>query len=579
MLKPVKMNRIRPLILAASVILAALLAYGLFTMPFPKGEDADGFSAARVVKDIEVMSVEPHSVAHPEARARVREYLVGRLQGLGADTVRIFSYDSLVGPKNKHVIYTFDAHNILAEFHPTDPSASKAELMFVAHYDSRYSQPFGRDTVWSYGAADDGYGVGVVLETVSQLLKERDLWKQGVKVLFTDAEEPGMMGMTAMWEKDRQEFDNVGLMLNVEARGPWGPALLFEACPGNSKVIDLYASNARYPYTYSLTTVVYGFMPNFTDFTIVKDSIPGLNFSTVADINRYHTHLDNFENISQKSIQHYGAQILPLASAYLKSADYADRDALVADKDAVNFTIPALGMFNFSKVGYTIVNVVIFVLFLLLFGLEGVRGRLNAKKVLLKSVTVLASALGIMVLGSFISMVCCSIADVPFKLFGTVQGVMFDNAAMISSVVFMILLSVFIYMMVRSKAIRTESSGSFRDKSLTIARNHAYNVLYGTLTLLFVLSAAFLIALGENMMFLIPLAFATLAMMLYHMTNLRVWLPLAVALILLHVFSFYYALAMALTIGALGAVMMLSFFSVMVIIPMADIYLMPARKR
>lgn len=579
MLKPVKMNRIRPLILAASVILAALLAYGLFTMPFPKGEDAEGFSAARVVKDIEVMSVEPHSVAHPEARARVREYLVGRLQGLGADTVRIFSYDSLVGPKNKHVIYTFDAHNILAEFQPAEPSASKAELMFVAHYDSRYSQPFGRDTVWSYGAADDGYGVGVVLETVSQLLKERDLWKQGVKVLFTDAEEPGMMGMTAMWEKDRQEFDNVGLMLNVEARGPWGPALLFEACPGNSKVIDLYASNARYPYTYSLTTVVYGFMPNFTDFTIVKDSIPGLNFSTVADINRYHTHLDNFENISQKSIQHYGAQILPLASAYLKSADYADRDALKAEEDAVNFTIPALGMFNFSKVGYTIVNVVIFVLFLLLFGLEGVRGRLNAKKVLLKSVTVLASALGIMVLGSFISMVCCSIADVPFKLFGTVQGVMFDNAAMISSVVFMILLSVFIYMMVRSKAIRTESSGSFRDKSLTIARNHAYNVLYGTLALLFVLSAAFLIALGENMMFLIPLAFATLAMILHHLTNLRIWLPLAVALILLHVFSFYYALAMALTIGALGAVMMLSFFSVMVIIPMADIYLMPARKR
>lgn len=579
MLKPVKMNRIRPLILAASVILAALLAYGLFTMPFPKGEDAEGFSAARVVKDIEVMSVEPHSVAHPEARARVREYLVGRLQGLGADTVRIFSYDSLVGPKNKHVIYTFDAHNILAEFQPAEPSASKAELMFVAHYDSRYSQSFGRDTVWSYGAADDGYGVGVVLETVSQLLKERDLWKQGVKVLFTDAEEPGMMGMTAMWEKDRQEFDNVGLMLNVEARGPWGPALLFEACPGNSKVIDLYASNARYPYTYSLTTVVYGFMPNFTDFTIVKDSIPGLNFSTVADINRYHTHLDNFENISQKSIQHYGAQILPLASAYLKSADYADRDALKAEEDAVNFTIPALGMFNFSKVGYTIVNVVIFVLFLLLFGLEGVRGRLNAKKVLLKSVTVLASALGIMVLGSFISMVCCSIADVPFKLFGTVQGVMFDNAAMISSVVFMILLSVFIYMMVRSKAIRTESSGSFRDKSLTIARNHAYNVLYGTLALLFVLSAAFLIALGENMMFLIPLAFATLAMILHHLTNLRIWLPLAVALILLHVFSFYYALAMALTIGALGAVMMLSFFSVMVIIPMADIYLMPARKR
>ena len=573
------MNRIRPLILAAFVVLAALLAYGLFTMPFPKGEDAEGFSAARVVRDIEVMSVEPHSVAHPEARARVREYLVGRLQGLGADTVRIFSYDSLVGPKNKHVIYQFDAHNIMAEFAPAGPAASKTELLFVAHYDSRYSQPFGRDTVWSYGAADDGYGVGVVLETVSQLLKERDQWKQGVKVLFTDAEEPGMMGMTAMWENDRQEFDNVGLMINVEARGPWGPALLFEACPGNCKVMDLYASNSRFPYTYSLTTVVYGFMPNFTDFTIVKDSIPGLNFSTITDVNHYHTHLDNFENVSPKSIQHYGAQIIPLASAYVKGEEFAHKDALKAEEDAVNFTVPGLGLFNFSKTGYTITNVIIFVLFLLLFGLEGVRGRINAKKVFVKSVTVLGASVGIVVLGSFISMVCSSIAGVPFKLFGTIQGVMFDNTAMIASAVLMVLVTVLIYVISRKKAIREHASRSMRDNSLNVARSHAYNVLYGTLALLFILSVALLVALGENMMFLIPLTFGAAAMILYHITNMRLWLVFGIGLILLHAFSFYYALAMALTIGALGGVLMLSFFALMVIVPLADIYMMPGRKK
>ena len=166
--------------------------------------------------------------------------------------------------------------------------------------------------MWSYGAADDGYGVGVSLETVSEALEFREDWKQGIKVLFTDAEEVGMMGMTALWENDPQVFDNVGLMINVEARGPWGPALLFEACPGNEKVMELYADAAKYPYTYSLTTVVYNFMPNFTDFTIVKDSIPGLNFSTIVDVNHYHTDLDNFSNINPKSIQHYGEQILPI---------------------------------------------------------------------------------------------------------------------------------------------------------------------------------------------------------------------------------------------------------------------------
>ena len=574
------MNRIRPIILAAFVIIAALLAYGLFTQPRPRNSDAEGFSSARVVKDIEVMSKEPHSVAHPEARAQVREYLVQRLQELGADTVRILTYDSLKGPKNKHVEYTFDAHNIVAEFAPEHAQGdSVAELMFVAHYDSRYSHIFARDTVWSYGAADDGYGVGVILETVSQLLKERENWSQAVKVLFTDAEEPGMIGMTAMWENDRHEFDNVGLMVNVEARGPWGPALLFEACPGNEKVVGLYASTARYPYTYSLTTVVYNFMPNFTDFTIVKDSIPGLNFSTIADVNRYHTHLDNFSNISEKSIQHYGAQILPLAREYVMNQQYADADALVADEDAVNFTIPGLGILNFSKLGYKILNAAIFLLFLLLLGLEGVRGRLDAKKVFVKSLTVLGSALGVMMAGVLVSYVCSASAGVQFKLMGTLQGIMFDNVAMIVSMALMTGVTVLVYMLAKRKAVRSSSVSMRQSAPLTAARNHAYTVLYGTLSLMFVLSVVLLFALGENMMFLIPLAFATFAMVLYHMTNLRVWIPVAIALILLHAFSFYYALSMALTIGALGAVMMLVFMVVILIIPMADVYLMPNKKK
>ena len=574
------MNKIRPILLALVGVVAGLLAYGVLTVPTPKTADAEGFSSARVVKDIEVISKEHHSVAHPEERAAVREYLIGRLHQLGADTVQVYSYDSLVGPKNRHVEYVFDAHNIVADFAPLTASENKpTELLFVAHYDSRYSQPFARDTVWSYGAADDGYGVGVILETVSQLLKTRSEWKQGVKVLFTDAEEVGMMGMTAIWENNREVFENVGLMVNIEARGTWGPVLLFEACPGNEKVLDLYASTSKYPYTYSLTTVVYNFMPNFTDFTIVKDSIPGLNFSNISDVNHYHTHLDNFSNISEKTIQHYGEQVLPLAQAYVTGEEYSDVNAMKADKDAVNFTIPALGLFNFSKIGYTILSVVIFVLFLLLFGIEGVRGRIKATKVLAKSVAVLGFALVALIAGELVALVCGKIAGVAFKPFGVMQGIGFDNAAMVVSVVLMILVSVAVYMSARAKAVRATSGSMRASASLNAAKNHAFNALYGSLALVFILGVVALIALGENMMFLIPLAFATVAMILYHLTNLRIWLVAAVGLILLHALSFYFALSMALTIGALGAVMMLAFFDVMILIPLADLYLIPNRKK
>ena len=573
------MTKIRPVILLLAVVASAFLAYGLWTMPKPQAADHEGFSSARVVEDIKVISQKHHSVAHPHEREEVRDYLVERLQSLGADTVMLMRYDSLKGPQNKHVEYTFDATNIVAEFAPVAESASQTWLMLVAHYDSRYSQPMPKDTVWSYGAADDGYGLGVILESVSLALKNRQDWKQGVKVLFTDAEEVGMMGMKAAWDNDKQIFDNVGLVLNVEARGPKGPALLFEACPGNDKVQDLYASCAKYPYTYSLTTVVYGFMPTYTDFSIIKDSVPGLNFSTIADINHYHTDKDNFSNINEKSIQHYGAQMFPIIMEYLTGEQYADKDYLRSDKDKVNFTIPLLGLFSFSKTGYMIVNVVVFVLFLLLFALEGLRGRVKAAKVAVTSLKVLGASLLALAAGEAFAYGCAASVGARFNLFGIVQGVPFDNKAMILFMVLLFAACVLTYIAASKKASRAVS-GSMRASAVQNAvSTKALTTLYGTLTLLFVLSAVLLVAIGENMMFFITLTFAAAALILWRLTSLKVWLLAAIVAILLHTFSFLYALAMALTIGALGAYALIAVMNFMVLIPLADLYLMSPKKK
>lgn len=574
------MNRFRPIVLAVTVVMAGLLAFGLWTRPKAQSADAEGFSAARVAEDIEVISREHHSVAQPVERAAVREYLMQRLAGLGADTVQVFRYDSLVGPKNKHVVYTFDGYDVLAEFSPLEASEDATYMMLVAHYDSRYSQPMPKqDTVWSYGAADDGYGVGVILETVSQALKKRADWKQGIKVLFTDAEEVGMLGMSAIWENDREVFDNVGFVLNIESRGPWGPALLFETCPGNSRVMDLYADAAEYPYTYSLTTVVYSFMPNFTDFTIVKDDIPGMNFSAISDINHYHTDLDNFSNISEKTIQHYGAQILPVTMKYLTDPVYADKEYLAAEEDTTNFTIPLLGLFNFTGTQYLVLNVVLFVIFLLLFGLEAIRGRLKTGAALKKAAAILCVAIGVLAVGELVSYVCAAIAGAKFKPFGIVVGVGFDNAAMIVSTVIMAFLCIVAYVAARKKAVRAVSGSMRASAAVTAASRHAYNGLYGALFLMFVFSAVLVFVLGENLMFMIPLLCGVVGMVLYHLTSMRLWLLLAIAVILLHAFSFLWSLAIALTIGAFGAVAMLAFCDLMVLIPLADLYMMPINKR
>ena len=567
------MNRIRICLLSVVVVLVGLVAYGWGSRPVVQDAASSGFSAERVVKDIEVMSRDHHSVAHPQERACVRDYLVSRLNDLGADTVRLFEYNSLTGPENKHVVYTFDATNVLATFEPVQPVTDQTYLLMVAHYDSRYSQPIAKsDTVWSYGAADDGYGVGVILETVAQALKYRADWKQGVKVLFTDAEEVGMKGMKAIWENNREEFDNVGFMINLEARGPFGPALLFETSPGNAKVMELYEAVAEYPFTYSLTTVVYGFMPNFTDFTIVKDEIPGMNFSTIADINHYHTDLDNFSNVNLKSIQHYGSQVIPVVHKYLTDDKYSDRASLVSDADTINFTLPMIGLFNFTKGEYILLNCVVLVLFVIALVLEVLRGRVQLAKVLRGAVKALLAALLALVAGELVAFFACCVTGVTFKPFGIVQGIPFDNAAMVISAVVMVLLVAGMHFRQRRKAVDATSNSLRKSAKSSAATAIATNKLYGTLFLMMLLSILLLIFINENLMFFIPLTVATVAIVLYRLTKLKEWFLVAIALILLHAFSFLYALAMALTIGALGAVLMLAVLDVLVVVPLVDMY-------
>ena len=268
-----------------------------------------------------------------------------------------------------------------------------------------------------------------------------------------------------------------------------------------------------------------------------------------------------------------------MAQKYLTSEEYSDKDALRSDKDVVNFSIPALGLLTFSKIGYTILCVVIFVLFLLSFALEGFRGRLKAMRVFKTSGIVLGSALGVLVLGELYAYACASGVGAQFKLFGIVQGIPFDNAAVALFIALVFAGALLVYLNARTKAVRATLGAMRVSAAHTATMALAQNLIYATLALLFVLNASLLIAIDENMMFFIPFALATLALILWRMTSLKFWLPIAVVMILLHAFSFLYALSMALTIGALGAVAMIAFLDMMVLIPLADLYVMYPKKK
>ena len=538
------MKYLRPLILILAITLSAFVAYGLFSLPRPMEEEGH-FSSAKAVQTIENISKERHSIIHPEARAEVREYLVARLEEMGALTRR-YSYPDVEGKG-----YRFDAENIVAEFPPLKESKDTTWLLMVAHYDSRYPWVPVRDTTCSYGAADDGYGLAVVLESARVALEHRDTWSQGLRILFTDGEEVGMVGMKCAFGNERALFEDVGLIINVEGRGPFGPALLFETSGGNQEIMELYAANARYPYTFSLTNVVYSLMPNFTDFTVVKDEIPGMNFSTIADINHYHTSLDNFDFVRPATLQHYGEQVVPVVNDYLSDPKYASRDALRSDKDRVFFTIPLIGLLNFSKPWYLVASIAIFILAILLFVLN----RRNLRDVWKYMLEALGLALGALVLGELAAYLGCLASGARFKLFGIVTGMGFDNILMI---VMCVLLAAALGLL-------------YWKKGQTGKR------LFGTLALLEVLSIATLATLGENMLFLIPLFAGSLSIFLWQLSSFKPVLLLGIVFLCLHAFSFLYALAMALTVGALGAVMFIATLDLLVIEGLCDCYTMSSK--
>ena len=538
------MKYLRPLIIILAITLSAFVAYGLFSLPRPMEEEGH-FSSAKAVQTIENISKERHSIIHPEARAEVREYLVARLEEMGARTRR-YSYPDVEGKG-----YRFDAENIVAEFPPLKESKDTTWLLMVAHYDSRYPWVPVRDTTCSYGAADDGYGLAVVLESARVALEHRDTWSQGLRILFTDGEEVGMVGMKCAFGNERALFEDVGLIINVEGRGPFGPALLFETSGGNQEIMALYAAKARYPYTFSLTNVVYSLMPNFTDFTVVKDEIPGMNFSTIADVNHYHTSLDNFDFVRPATLQHYGEQVVPVVNAYLSDPKYASRDALRSDKDRVFFTIPLIGLLNFSKPWYLVASIAIFILAILLFVLN----RRNLRDVWKYMLEALGLALGALVLGELAAYLGCLASGARFKLFGIVTGMGFDNILMI---VMCVLLAAALGLL-------------YWKKGQTGKR------LFGTLALLEVLSIATLATLGENMLFLIPLFAGSLSIFLWQLSSFKPVLLLGIVFLCLHAFSFLYALAMALTVGALGAVMFIATLDLLVIEGLCDCYTMSSK--
>ena len=516
------------LILILAVMLGVWATFG--NVAYPSLEtDKDGFSAFNVRDDLEVISREPHSVEHPENRMKVRDYLISRLQSMGGE-VQVLAFDSVPDKIVGHV----NVYDIYAKFPPAD-SSDAAYALLMAHYDSRFAQEMLGDTVYSYGAADDGYGVGVSLEAVREALTYRNQWKQGVIVMLTDVEETSLTGSRLAIERCRSLFDDVSLVFNIEARGVRGPALLFETSSGNDRLMELYGE-ARYPASYSLTSFIYSILPNFTDFTNFRESFPGYNFSVIDDVKHYHTHLDAFEYISLRSLQHYGAQLSPMLKTYLTGEAYADKDYFRSDADRIFFTVPLIGLLNFSHTGWMVFNIVFALLLIVTIWIYWKYQHLDFVQVGKAAGYTMIFMVAASVIGLMVSYVSALVTGQAFS-FTDLRFVAHDNILMLAYLA----LCFAIFMFVNRRHPE--------NKALPVA-----------VALLWTLLAAivYFVCGGDNGFVLFPLALYVLSLALYGRFRWMIFPILGTIAVSIFAVSFVYILHTAMTIGALAVVTFVS---------------------
>lgn len=133
-------------------------------------------------------------------------------------------------------------------------------------------------------------------------------------VLLTDGEEVGLVGAAGFVRDHPDLSDRVGILLNLEARGSSGPALMFETSDQSGWLIAEFARTAPYPLASSLMYSIYRLLPNDTDLTeLKKTGVGAFNFAFTETVRNYHSANDTLANLDPRSVQHMGMNTLALA--------------------------------------------------------------------------------------------------------------------------------------------------------------------------------------------------------------------------------------------------------------------------
>lgn len=233
-----------------------------------------------------------------------------------------------------------------------NPTSKDNAILVNAHLDSTLPSP---------GAADDALGIAIELEALRILTSRTNVapLENSVILLFNDAEESLQDASHLFTTQPHPWASTVRGVVNLEAAGNTGPAILFQAT--SSKMLEAYAT-VPHPFGTVLASDVFatGLILSDTDFRQFEEygNLTGLDMAVVGNSYAYHTRLDSTDNIQAGVSQQFGENTIAILTYLTQQGMKLDN--IYKAQDRVYFSVFQKYFVSYSKNAAVLVSRLLF---------------------------------------------------------------------------------------------------------------------------------------------------------------------------------------------------------------------------
>jgi len=510
-----------------------------------------------VYSHIKTMSSEIHSLMNEEAKDATLDYMTDFLDSLGfinADNLTKPSYQIQTDQyfKQTGTVQLFNISNLIITIPATTRNADTTAMVFVAHYDS---VPMG------VGANDNLIAVASCLEAAREYAQKTSngeyILNYDLVFAIVDGEEFGLIG-SELFFNDYTGYDNVvdriKLAINLESRGSSETLILFQINQYNYNLLKVVSKSSRNVFSSSIANMIYGVMPNYTDYDNFKDAYLKLNFANIGGGEKYHTQLDNYDNLGHYMISQMGHLIYSL----IDNTAGMNLNDLESTDTSIFYTY-----FNLSIYYTNTFNIVITILLIILIVMNlffAIKAKQNKISDMLKAAALFLIILGII---SVVSLGLYYILQLNAVIFNVIDINTIGKASYTNTFLSIIFL---LFTLVLSTIIYNIFKKLLRVNDLAFRRVIAY--IYALISIIlsfFVYEASYLVMLAAFLLFTLELTTTLLAKKYLNIFKIKfdllifaLTLPIIIPIIIL-------------AIGALGATM-IYVFAIVIVLLTAYIY-------